>query len=754
MSGLTVFFRHQLVAAAAAVDGENGNDDTFMLGNAVRNDDKDRNGDDDDDEEDPYQRSLLLHSVASNAVAAVPQPLSSASTTATSATSATATRAYKMWKLQRNLLLQTYMEARILIVPQEEEEEYDEEEEDNNDHDGEQEEEEDRHENENSCSAEQEETQPDEFESQQQQQQQQSAGIEHYGQNTPQTTTSSTTTTTTTTARNNNKNTLHDRNQIPHIDCTVGTCCELGQLTLASRMLQLKVCRATKICPRRTLKRDAVKYAGQWQPMSLLSATTADSGHEQGVTGHALQHQQQGQDDDYEEPPPLLPRLVLRPGIQDDGPLATCYSQTVVSMEITQVSVDMDDGSNTADGQQRDELRRRAQRALLHDMDDDMDDCAAVAAAATRIRPLPDATMPVFFYNRYAAAMEQILQEKPANAPLLLSFHKVPAKCVLPYPVQDTWMTTTTTTTKTITDWFRRQQHLDSSQQQQQQQQEPCCLCIGDASSMRADLGGETSVYIRFDDCDMRITAGWAVEEDVRGTKKNKTGSDSPATNAASQTTTTCREFLLQPCNKGGVVVTEMKDSDNGPLTQYMQVQLYQQASSTASLEPVVMATAAGAAKPTTATTMIPMPVVGAVTAAANHGLSTSTTAHAPTRDQPAAAPTVVPVVTAPPKPACTTQAGETDRSTDRSQLENQPHLEPRILPTRERTESPHRKKAKPTDAVVSYVLLVRFLNAGQCAASCCDVCHQRVNPLCGSCVSHRVYIYCACHCVVLHVTE
>jgi hypothetical protein len=225
---------------------------------------------------------------------------------------------------------------------------------------------------------------------------------------------------------------------------------------------------------------------------------------------------------------------------------------------------------------------------------------------------------------------------------------------------------------------------------------------------MRADLGAGTTLYIRFDDVDMRITAGWSeVLELSDGFGNNvlqdmKKKTNTKTKKAVDISMPSCREFLLQPCDKEGVVVKELDKSDNGPLTQYVRQQLQQQqpASSLAPAEPVV----------TAATTNMAVAVDPATTS--SQGQTTATTARAPPRDEPVV---VAPVVVAPavlPTPTSTAETTETDASpSQRKEQQPQPRRASiRKLPTGEQTESPHRKKPKPTDAAVSYIRLVCFM--------------------------------------------
>lgn len=268
-------------------------------------------------------------------------------------------------------------------------------------------------------------------------------------------------------ARSHKSETKSD-DSIPHVNDTEHSVQYLSDINLYSRLVSLEVCRVHQIQGLRSLKRPSVKRAPASADRTMVI-----------------------------HPHPQLPRLILHADLEDDGPLATCYSHDVVSIEIQQVCSTV---ASTEGSGHLAELRQRAE-AL-----------SGVPAIAQYQR--------VFFYNRYAKAVNNLLkQTKGATSGVLISLQGVPAKCVVPVP---------------STDWYS-QEHANET-----------CLCIGDESGMRTlnDDGGPQQ-QVRFDDADMKLYVAYS-KKDAKVT-----------------------EYLLEPCAEEGVSVQCLTEDRPGPLTRY-----------------------------------------------------------------------------------------------------------------------------------------------------------------------------------------
>jgi hypothetical protein len=260
----------------------------------------------------------------------------------------------------------------------------------------------------------------------------------------------------------------------------------------------------------------------------------------------------------------------------------------------------------------------------------------------------------------------------------------------------------------------------------------------------------------------MRITAGWSEAVELSDGYGNNVLQDAgkKKTNTKAKKTVdisvpSCREFLLQPCDEDGVVVKELNEIDDGPLTKYIRQQLQQQQQQQQQQEqPVSSLAPTETAMVAAASTKTAMAAEAAATS--YQGESATTTARAPPHDEPLVAPVVLASAVL---PTTTSTAETTETNTGPSLREQQSRPRSasiRKLPTGEQTESPPRKKPKPT-AAVSYIRLVCLVcvyadsvmyRSCHVESSCPTVLHLGISRSISVIVycSHRVYSYLHLH--------
>jgi len=409
------------------------------------NDNKDNDDDNDDDQQQQQQSAGCFHysqQVTESALAVAVHP-------------------YKIWKNQRNVLLQQYMEARLLgVAPFQNEDNNDEDNKahcnnDNNNNDID---------NENGNDSDDDDDN--------------NAGLD--SQPAQDATDAIYTANANNNANNNDDNDANNNHRLAHVNETVHAAQHLADVTLWSRTVSAAVCAVHHVTPLRALKRAAVKYV---TPATATAATATAAAATSSLANYTMALHADAH----------LPRLVLHPTLTDDGPLATCFSQDVLSMEIRQVSDNNDTNKNSRGNHNTKELRQRAE-ALREPQQQQQQQQQQQSRYSTT----------VYFYNHYATAISEILQQNKARAPVYASLSQVPAKCVLPHPP---------------TDWYsyHHGQYRGHEQEHSQASSNPVCLCIGDHSSMRAetDSGSER---VRFDAPDLVLwiafcAAGGALRE-------------------------------------------------------------------------------------------------------------------------------------------------------------------------------------------------------------------------------------------------
>jgi len=240
---------------------------------------------------------------------------------------------------------------------------------------------------------------------------------------------------------------------VPHVEDACETCSKLDELDLSTKVLNLELCRVVRIWEIRNTKRMDNMSEHRLQELDVKCPHLYEESHLNTQISSTL------------EP------------FEEDGPLNIAYKK-VFSLEIVQLDQDIAQEWLTANNQSVSNITAAAFRDGRYHLDKERS--RKWRHAIRRIR--------VFFYDDYADALYASVRKQRKKSdkkfvPFLLSFSRVPAKCILPFSIPP--------------DGYDPHLHQYITQPFGDDEYgivSPYCICLGGTSSMK--LGDEK---MRFD---------------------------------------------------------------------------------------------------------------------------------------------------------------------------------------------------------------------------------------------------------------